>query len=139
MRVNAVGHTASWYRLLCCVASPAPVDEDGSSNSWHVAFISWHPDDPHVEACSHCGSAPHGCPFAPFATTPNIKQLTMATPTREALASLLEDRIEILDRNTNSHLQAGQVFRTVGAILAFVRVRALLLRSLVDSSISPMT
>ena len=63
----------------------------------------------------------------------------MATPTGEALVSLLDDRIEILDRNATEPPLAGQVFRTVRAILAFVRVRALLLRSLVDSPISPMT
>ena len=53
--------------------------------------------------------------------------------------SLLNDRIEILDRNATEPLPTGQVFRTVRAILAFVRVCALLLRSLVDSSVSPMT
>ena len=63
----------------------------------------------------------------------------MATPAREALVSLLDDRIEILDRNATEPTLAGQVFRTVRAILAFVRVRALLLRSPLDRQISPMT
>ena len=63
----------------------------------------------------------------------------MATPTREALASLLDDRIEILDRNATEPPLAGQVFGTVRAILASVRVRALLLRSPVDFLTPPMT
>ena len=83
--------------------------------------------------------AAHGSLVAPFPTTLNTKQTTMATPTREALVSLLGDRIEILDRNATGPPLAGQVFRTVRAILAFVRVRALLLRFPVDPSISPVT
>ena len=63
----------------------------------------------------------------------------MATPTGEALVSLLDDRIEILDRNATEPPLAGQVFRTVRAILTFVRVGALPLRSSADSPISPMT
>ena len=63
----------------------------------------------------------------------------MAAPTAEAQASLLDDRIGILDKNAAEASPVSQVFRTVGAILALVRVRALLLRPPVDLPISPMT
>ena len=62
----------------------------------------------------------------------------MAAPAAEAQVSLLDDRIGILDRNAAEASPAGQVLRTVGAVLALVRVRALFLRSPLDSPISPM-
>ena len=46
----------------------------------------------------------------------------MATRAHEAQASLLDDRIFILDRNLAEPFPADEVFKTVSAILALVRV-----------------
>jgi hypothetical protein len=52
----------------------------------------------------------------------------MAARTRKVKVSL-DDRIDILNRNAVEASPAKQVFRTVGAILALVRVGALVLHS----------
>ena len=51
----------------------------------------------------------------------------MATRTLEALASLLDDRIDILERDVTKYSPAKQVFGTISAILALTRVCALAL------------
>ena len=58
----------------------------------------------------------------PFAVTRHIKPPRMATSTNEAQASLLDDRIVILDRHVAQAFPANKVFRTVSGILALVRV-----------------
>jgi hypothetical protein len=57
----------------------------------------------------------------------------MATRTRKAKATILDDRIDILERNAVEVSPAKQVFGTVAAILALVRVSALVLRPSVNS------
>ena len=49
----------------------------------------------------------------------------MTTRTLETLASLLDDRIDILERDVTKYPPAKQVFRTISAILALERVSAL--------------
>ena len=51
----------------------------------------------------------------------------MATCTREGKSSILTDKIDILDRNAVEISPAKEVYRTVIAILALVRVSALAL------------
>ena len=46
----------------------------------------------------------------------------MTTRTRKAKASLLNDRIDILNKDAAETSAAKQVFRTVSATLALVRV-----------------
>ena len=46
----------------------------------------------------------------------------MATRTRKAKVSLLDDRIEVLNREAIEASSAKQVFRTVSATIALVRV-----------------
>ena len=48
----------------------------------------------------------------------------MAQRTSNVTASL-DDKIEILNGNTEQTPAAGQVFRTVGNVLALVRVRSI--------------
>ena len=48
----------------------------------------------------------------------------MATRTLEALASLLDDRIDILERDVTKYSPAKQVFETISTILALTRVSA---------------
>ena len=54
--------------------------------------------------------------------TPYTKSVKMATRTRKAKASLLDDRIDILDRSAVEVSPAKQVFKTVSTTLALVRV-----------------
>lgn len=56
--------------------------------------------------------------------TSYTKPAKMATRTRKAKVSLLDDRIDILNRNAVEASSAKQVFRTVSATLALVRVGA---------------
>jgi len=56
----------------------------------------------------------------------------MATRTRKAEVSLLDDRIDVLNRNAVEVSSAKQVFRTVSATLALVRVSAPILHPPVD-------
>lgn len=58
----------------------------------------------------------------------------MATHKRKAKMSLLDDRIEILNRDATEASSAKQVFKTVSSTLALVRVSATILHSYVDSS-----
>ena len=51
----------------------------------------------------------------------------MATRTLEALASLLDDRIDILERDVTKYSPAKQIFGTISAILALTRVSSLAL------------
>ena len=51
----------------------------------------------------------------------------MATHSLEALTSLLDDRISILERDITKYSPAKQVFGTISAILALTRVSALAL------------
>jgi hypothetical protein len=57
----------------------------------------------------------------------------MATRTHKAKSPILDDKIDILNRNAGEASPAKQVFETVAAILALVRVSALVLRSSVNS------
>jgi len=57
----------------------------------------------------------------------------METCTTMAKVPLLDDRIDILNRNAVEASAAKQVFRTVGVILALVRVSALVLRPPVNN------
>jgi len=58
-------------------------------------------------------------------STPYTKPAEMAPRTRKALrASLLDDKIDILNRDADEASSAKQVFRTVSATLALVRVSA---------------
>ena len=59
---------------------------------------------------------------APHSRLPN-----MATHSLEVLASLLDDRINILEKDVTKYSPAKQVFGTIGAILALARVSALAL------------
>ena len=52
----------------------------------------------------------------------------MATRTRKFQISILNDRIDILGRTAAESSPTKKVFNTVGAILALVRVGALVLR-----------
>jgi len=60
------------------------------------------------------------------------------TRVREVEASLLDGRIDTLNRNAVEAYPAKQIFRTVSAILALVRVSALLLRPSANFQISLM-
>ena len=51
----------------------------------------------------------------------------MATRSLEALASLLDDRIGILERDVTKYSPVKQVFGTISAVLALARVSALAL------------
>lgn len=64
--------------------------------------------------------------------TPYAEPATMAVRASNVQVSL-DDRIEILNRNAAEASQAKKVFRTVSTILGLVRVRSVVLRSLVDS------
>jgi hypothetical protein len=77
--------------------------------------------------------------FAPFelnlhrpACAPHTNPAIMATRTRKVETPTLDDRIDILNRDTVEVSPAKHVFRTVGAILALVRVGALVLRPSVN-------
>lgn len=70
--------------------------------------------------------------------TPQTNLATMQTRTREAEVPLLDDRIDILNRNAGDASPANQVFRTVSTILALIRVGAPVLRSSVNRYISLM-
>ena len=61
----------------------------------------------------------------------------MATRTRRAKVSLLDDRISILNQEAIEASPAKQVFRTVSATLALVRVSAPILRPPVVSHRQP--
>lgn len=63
----------------------------------------------------------------------------MATRIREDQASLLNNRIDILEKNAVEGSPLKQVLRTVGAILALVRVSALTLRPITASRIALTT
>lgn len=51
----------------------------------------------------------------------------MATHVREDQASLLNDRIDVLEKNAVEGSPLKQVLTTVGAILALIRVSSLIL------------
>ena len=55
-------------------------------------------------------------------STPHIKSAKMSTRARKAKVSLLDDKIHILDRGAAEYSPAKEVFKTVAAILALVRV-----------------
>lgn len=57
----------------------------------------------------------------------------MATPGHNINVPFLDDRISILNRNVVEPSPAKQIFMTVSAILALVRVSALVLRLSVNS------
>jgi len=67
--------------------------------------------------------------------TPDSKPTKMAT--REAKVSLLDDRIDVLNRNAVEGSPAKQVFRTVSNTLALVRVSTRILRPPVNSHREP--
>ena len=69
----------------------------------------------------------------PISTVPHTKPVTMATRRHNAKASLLDDKIDILNRNTVEVSSSEQVFRTTSAILALVRVSALALLTSMNS------
>ena len=66
-------------------------------------------------------------------STPYTKPAKMATRTRNAKVSLLDDRIDILNRGAVDVSSAKQVFRTVSATLALVRVSTTILHPSVYS------
>ena len=57
----------------------------------------------------------------------------METHTREFKASLLDYRIDVLDRNADRETATQRVYSTVSAILTLVRVSTLVLHPSVDS------
>ena len=63
----------------------------------------------------------------------------MSTPTRDVQVSLLDDRINILDRYTTEASPLKKVFITVGTILALVRVSAPTLRPPINSLVLLIT
>ena len=58
----------------------------------------------------------------PRISTPHIKPVIMGTRARRVKASLLDDKIDILNRSAVEASPAQQVYRTVSAILALARV-----------------
>ena len=90
------------------------------------------------QICSERLSAtykPPAQPHAPFdfdnhhaMSPPYAKSEKMATRTRKAKVSLLDDRINILDQDAVKAISAKQVFGTVSATLALIRVSAPILR-----------
>ena len=64
----------------------------------------------------------------PPTSTPYARPAKMATRTRKAKVSLLDDRIKILNRDALEASSAKQVFRAVSTTLALVRVSAAILR-----------
>ena len=54
--------------------------------------------------------------------TPYTKPVKMATRTHKAKVSLLDDRIDVLNKDAAEASPAKQVFRTVSTTLALVRV-----------------
>ena len=54
--------------------------------------------------------------------------MIMTTHTRNTKASLLDDKVTTLNRNAVDASPAKEVFKTVSAILALVRVSARVLR-----------
>ena len=67
-------------------------------------------------------------------SAPHIKPVTMTAHTRKAKEPLLDSRIDILNRNAVEVPPANQVFGTVSAILALVRVSSLVLCPSVNCS-----
>ena len=59
--------------------------------------------------------------------TPHTKSVIMATRTRKAKVSLFDARIGVLNSNAVEASPTKRIFRTVGTILALVRVGALVL------------
>jgi len=70
----------------------------------------------------------------PTIRTPHTKPAKMATRARKAKMSLLDYRIDILNRGAIEASSAKQVFETVGTILTLVRVSVAILRPSVDPS-----
>jgi len=64
-------------------------------------------------------------PFEPDFYRPTGKSVIIATRTREARALTFDDKIDILERIAVEAFPTYQVFKTVSAILALVRVDAL--------------
>ena len=67
------------------------------------------------------------------ASAPHTKPVVMATHARKGGTSLLDVRIDLLNKNASEPSPARQIFRTVSAILALVRVSTLVQRSSVSS------
>ena len=68
--------------------------------------------------------------------TSHTKPARMSTRARKARVSLLDDRIDILDKNAAGSSPPKEVFRTVAAILALVRVSSPALTPSANSRIS---
>jgi len=73
-------------------------------------------------------------PSYPHSTsTPYPKPITSGAHARKTRVSLLDDKIDILDRGAVEASPVKQVFRTVSAIIALVRVSTLVLHPSVNS------
>ena len=132
-RSPVTGHHRTDFRCMSASGTPPSGIINRTSTALHLALaLRAHPACwPHAAFELSC--LYHFNPALTTPTTPYIEPVTMATRTHNVEASLLDDRIDALDRNAVEASPAKEVFRAVSAILALVRVSPLALRPPVDS------